>query len=147
MTILIIRVTTQNDPFTNVPLSRTAQFIINSGGGPYYRWNRGGLPLAGGVQAMLDAEADSLYVDASTSGLPATGEEIAQAESRSWFVTNGGAVTAIFGGTVTQLDANITNLIAAMFPGATAAQRTQMRYALMAGVLACRGYANGEGLV
>lgn len=147
MTILIIRITTQNDLDTGLPVSRTAQFIINNAGGVYYRYDRGGLPLVGGVQAMLDAEEAQLWQEASAKGQLATGEEIAQAESRAWFVANAGAVTAIFGGTVAQLDTNLATLLTAMFPSATSGQRTQMRYALMAGLLTCRSYANGEGLV
>lgn len=147
MTIEIIRVTTQKDFDTGQPVSRTAEFIINSGGGPWYHWFRGGLPLSGGVQAMLNAEEADLYTQASTGGQLATDTEIAWGDSRAWFVANSGAVTAIFGGTVTQMDTNLTNLIAAMFPSATANQRTQMRYALMAGLLTCRSYANQEGLL
>lgn len=147
MTIEIIRVSITNDPFTGSPAGRVAEFIINSGGGPFYHWFRGGLPLTGGIQAMLNAEEADLYAGASAAGQLATDMEIAWADSRAWFVANSGAVTAIFGGTVTAMDTNLTNLIAAMFPSATANQRTQMRYALMAGLLTCRSYANQEGLL
>lgn len=147
MTIEIIRVMTVNDPFTGQPASRSTDFIINSGGGAWYRWSRGGLPLQGNVQTILNAEEADLYTSASTGGQLATDTEIAWADSRAWFAANSGAVTAIFGGTVSQMDTNLANLITAMFPSATANQRIQMRYALMAGLLTCRSYANQEGLL
>lgn len=146
MTIQIIKVTTDYDFFTGEPATRTAHFTIVSGG-PVYSYSRGGLPLTGGVQAILDAEEASLYAEAAANGVLATGEEIAQAEGRAWFLANSGAVTAIFGGTVATMDTSVTALVLAIFPAATANQRTQMRYALMAGLLTCRCYANGEGLV
>lgn len=146
MTISIIKITADPDFFTGEPFNRTAHFTIVSGG-PVYSYSRGGLPLTGGVQAKLDAEEASLYAEAAANGVLATGEEIAQAEGRAWFLANSAAVTAIFGGTVATMDSSLGTLLTAMFPAATANQRTQMRYALMAGLLTCRCYANGEGLV
>lgn len=147
MTIQIIKITTSNDPDTGAPLNRTAHFTITDGGGTVYKFSRGGLPMTGGVQAMLDAEEADLWTQAVANGVLATAEEIAQAESRAWFTANGPAITAIFGGTAAQLDTGLSTLLTALFPAATANQRTQMRYALMAGLLTCRCYANGEGLL
>lgn len=146
MTIQIIKIITNNDGETGEPLNRTAMFTITAGGS-VYSWSRGGIPLTGGVQAFLDAEEAQLWAEAQAGGELATDEEIAQAQGRAWFVSNSAAVTAIFGGTVAAMDTSLTSLITAMFPAATANQRTQMRYALMAGLLTCRCYANGEGLL
>lgn len=146
MTIQIIKITTDDD-FDGHPASRTAYFTIQSGTGTVYSYSRGGLPLTGGVQGLLDAEEADLYAQASASGNVATAVELEMAADRAWFIANAGAVTAIFGGTVTGMDAGLTTLLTAMFPSATAGQKNNLRWALMAGLLTCRTYANQEGLV
>lgn len=147
MIILIIKTSIENNRDTGNPAARRVDFVIDNNDLIWYKWSRGNLPLTGDVQALLDMEAAELYAAASTNGRLATGEEIAQAQSRAWFTANSGAVMAIFGGTIEAQSTTVTNLVTAMFPSATAIQRTQMRYALMAGLLTCRCYANGEGLV
>lgn len=141
MTIKIIRVFTVAETET-----RHADFIIDNGDEAWYRWSRGGLSPTNGVLAMLEAEESTLYAAAVAAGNLATNEEIAQAKSRAWFVANSGAVSAIFGSDVETLNTNVATLMTALFPSATANQRTQMRYALMSGLLTCRCYANGGGI-
>lgn len=147
MTILIIKITIDKDPFTGEVSGRTAQFIINNGTDPWYWYARGTLPLEGAILPVLQAEEAELYTGAVANGRLATGEEMQQAFSRAWFAANSGAVTAIFGNGIDALDTGLAALMTALFPTATATQRNQMRWALMAGLLTCRCYANGEGLV
>lgn len=147
MTILIIRITIDKDPITEEPSGRTAHFIIDNDDEVWYWYAYGGLPLTGGVLAILEAEEATLYAAAVAGGRLATAEEIQQAYSRAWFAANSGAAAAIFGNGVDTLDTGVAALMTALFPGATTAQRNQMRWAIMAGLLTCRCYANGEGLV
>lgn len=146
MTIKIIKITINNDEQGN-PEGRTAQFIINNGADPWYWYAMGGMPLEGAILPVLEAQEAALYTEAAANGQLATDEEKQQAFSRAWFTANSGAVTAIFGNGVETLDTGVAALMTALFPTATAAQRNQMRWALMAGLLTCRCYANGEGLV
>lgn len=147
MTIQIIKVVTVDDFETGEPMSRTATFIINSQGGPWYAWSRGGLPLTGNVQSLLDAEEAQLYTQASTGGQLATTYEISLADARAWYVSNAGAKADIFDTTVAQLNTNITNLVNASFPTASAAVKTGWIRTLMSGLLNTRSYTFEKELV
>jgi hypothetical protein len=139
MTIQIIKVTILSDPETGQPASRTADFIIASGG-PFYRWSRGGLPLVGNVQTMLEAEEAQLWQEASASGRLATKYDISLADARAWYVANPGAKAAVFDKTVDQLNTDITNLINASFPSLGATAKTAWVHTLMSGLLSTRAY-------
>lgn len=147
MTIQIIRVTITTDPDTGEPTGRAAQFIINSGGGAWYLWGVAGLPLTGGVQAMLEADEAAHYAQALASGQLASDYDISLAEGRSWYVSNPGAKTDVFDTTVATLHTNITNLVNASFPAASAAVKTGWVRAIMAGLLTTRAYTFEKDLV
>lgn len=147
MTIQIIRITVINDFETGEPASRAADFIIFSGGGSIYRWGRGGLPLVGGVQAMLEAEEAQLYAEASANGQLASNFDLSLADARSWYVSNPGAKADVFDTSVAQLNTNIVNLVNAIAPTAPAAAKTGLVWALMAGLLNTRSYTLEKDLV
>lgn len=147
MSIQIVRILDVPNPDTGELQSRTTQIIINGGGTLYY-WAVGGLPTSGGLQSILDSRESEFLTAAIASGArqPTPGE-IELAEARAWFVSNPQSVSSIFGGTVSDVDANLVALINALHPSATGPQKTGLRYALMAGIIACRTYANVEGLI
>lgn len=147
MGIQIIKVTVNNDSETGVPTSRTAHFTIQSGTGTMYSWSRSGLPLTGGVQALLDAEEAALYADASSSGNVATAFDISLAEARAWYVANGGAKADVFDKSVAQLHTDITAMVNASFPSASAAVKTGWVRTLMSGLLCTRSYTFEKGLI
>lgn len=82
--IKIIKIITTIDLIENT--SRTATFTIQENGGAIYWYARGGLPLSGDIQVMLDAEAEDLYDAAEAKGQLATDREIYLAEGRQWFI-------------------------------------------------------------
>lgn len=147
MTIQIIKVSTENDWETGEPANRTAHFTIQSGGGIVYSWSMGGLPLTGGVQAMLEAEETQLYAEASASGNVATPAELEMAGARAWYVANPGTKAAVFDKTVAQENTDITALIAASFPSASAAVKAGWLQLLMSSLLDTRVNAHDRDLV
>lgn len=146
MAIQIIKVTTDPDFFTGEPGSRTAHFTIVSGG-PVYSYSRGGLPLTGGVQAMLDAEEAALYAEAAANGVLATGEDLEIAGARAWYVSNPGTKAAVFDKTIAQEVTDITALISASFPSASAAVKAGWLQLLMSSLLDTRVNAHDRDLV
>lgn len=146
MTIQIIRVSTQNDPDTGQPLSRSVTFTI-SDGTTTYLWGRGGLPLTGGVQALLNAEEPELWASASAGGTLATDYDISLAQARAWYVSNPGSKADVFDKTVDQLNADITSLVNTSFPSASAAIKTGWVRTLMSGLLVTRSFTFERNLV
>ncbi len=145
MAIQIIKITIDNDFDTGEPASRTAHYTIRSGGGVIYKGVRGGLPLAGAVQPMLDAEA--LYADALAGGNVATAAEIEMAGARAWYVSNPGTKAAVFDKTVAQEVTDITAMLAASFPTASAAVKAGWLQLLMSSLLDTRVNAHDRDLV
>lgn len=145
MTIQIIKITTDDD-FDGQPASRTAYFTVQSGTGTVYSYSRGGLPLTGGVQPMLDAEEAGLYAQASASGNVATATELELAGARAYYVSNAGMKTAVFDKSVAQSDTDITGLVASI-TGLNAAQRTGLKQLLISALLDTRVNAHDRGLI
>lgn len=147
MTIQIIKVTIMYNSETGEPVSRTADFIISNGGGTIYKWSRGGIPLTGGVQAFLEAEEAALWADAQAGGHLASDFDISLAQARMWYVQNPGAKADVFDKTVEQLNTDITALVNASFPAASAAVKTGWVRTLMSGLLVTRSYTFERDLV
>lgn len=147
MTILITKVMTMPDPFTGQPASRAANFIINNGADPWYSYSKGGLPLEGAIQPMLNAEETELYAAAVVNGRLATLGEIALAESRAWYLANPGAKADVFDKTVAQMHTDITAMVNVSFPSASAAVKTGWIRTLMSSLLDTRYNAFEKGLV
>lgn len=145
MTIQIIKITTDDD-FDGQPASRTAYFTIQSGTGTVYSYSRGGLPLTGGVQGLLDAEEAGLYAQASASGNVATATELELAGARAYYVSNPGMKTAVFDKSVAQSDTDITGLVASI-SGLSPAQRTGLKQLLISALLDTRVNAHDRGLI
>lgn len=146
MTIQIIKIVINDDLETGEPSNRTAYFTIQSGTGTVYSWSRGGLPLTGGIQALLDAEEAQLFADASAAGKVATATELELAGARAYYVSNPGMKTAVFDKSVAQSDTDITGLVASI-SGLNAAQRTGLKQLLISALLDTRVNAHDRGLI
>lgn len=147
MTIQIIKITINNDGETGEPLNRTAMFTITAGGGAVYSWSRGGIPLTGGVQAFLDAEEAQLWTEASTTGNLATATELEIAGARAWYLANAGAKADVFDKSVAQMVTDITAMVNASFPSASAAIKTGWIRTLVSSLLDTRVNAHDRDLV
>lgn len=146
MTIQIIKITTDDD-FDGQPASRTAYFTIQSGTGTVYSYSRGGLPLTGGVQGLLDAEEAGLYAQASASGNVATATELELAGARAHYVSDPGMKAAVFDKTVALTVTDITAMVNASFPSASAAVKTGWIRTLVSSLLDTRVNAHDRGLI
>jgi len=146
MTISIIQVRVQDNSEFNLPNTRTADFIITQNAVSWF-FSKGGFALTGAMQGILDATEADLWIEANAAQIPVTAFHTELANWRAWFVANPSAKAAIFDGTPDDLNTGLTTLLLAVLPLATAGQRTQMRYALMAGLAGVRLYAVEMGLI
>lgn len=146
MTISIIKITINNDGETGEPLNRSASFTISSGGAVYF-WSKGGLPLTGGIQVLLDAEEAEMWAEAQASGRLATATELEIAGARAWYLSAPGTKAAVFDKTVAQEVTDITALINSSFPSASAAVKAGWLQLLMSSLLDTRVNAHDRDLV
>jgi hypothetical protein len=129
-----------------LPDQRTVSFIIYENSGPIYWYSRGGLPLEGNIQDMLEAEAESLYAGAVANDRLATDGEIALAESREWYIAHPNAI-GIFNQSIDDLDTQVHDLVWAIIPTASGADKQGLYLLLMNSILVSRIYVFGEGLL
>lgn len=122
--------------------------IIITSGGVSYLFTRGGLPLTGNLQTILEAEEASLWEAAESKGVLATDTDLEIAAAIAWYKANGGAKTDVFDKTVLQLVTDITVMVTASFPPPiSAAVRTGWIRTLMSSLLDTRVNGRDRDLV
>lgn len=131
---------------TNQPVSRAVKIYITDGTDAYI-YGVGGLPLTGSLQTVLNGMETELYTEASANGVVPTSTDEAIVEAIQWYLANGGAKSDVFDKPLAQLHTDITAMVAASFPSASAAVRTGWVRTLMSGLLDTRVNAHDRELV
>lgn len=143
MTIEILETRVVNDP-AGQPTTHHADIIITSGPNSYLL-GVGGLPLTGDLQAILDAREGELWTSAEAMGRAVPSGTQMQSGARAWFAANSGAL-ALFDLSISELETEINNLVDALLPLATAANRTKQKRLLTGLAIAVRVLVKREGL-
>lgn len=113
------------------PDTRFAQILITDGVTNYIL-GVGGLPLNGNLQPILDANAAQLWIDAVANNFLATDADLSLADGINWFNDNP-ATKQLFTLSLTDLETvQINPLVDALFPSASAANRTKTKKLWMA---------------
>lgn len=127
---------------TGEPNHRTATIYITNGTTPYM-YVKGGLDESGDLQTLLNGIEAELYAAAVASGTVPTPKEQAKADRLIWLAGNPSA-KQIFTLSSVALEAEITALVDAIIPTATAANRTKLKRLLMGNALVSRESVAGE---
>lgn len=146
MAIVILSKSFNIDPMTNAQVSRNAYFYISSGAEAYV-YNAGSLSLTGSLQTILNGMEAQLFTDAQASGTLPTSTEIEIVGAIQWYLSAPGTKAAVFDKTVAQEVTDITALIAASFPTASAAVKAGWLQLLMSSLLDTRVNAHDRDLV
>jgi len=146
MTIIqLSKPSTTTDPDTGEPLSRAVTFYISNNGEAYI-YNRGGLPLEGNVQTMLEAEEAELFLAAQANGVLPTATQIEIVGAILYYQANPGMKAAVFDKSITQTALDVTALVNSI-SGLGVAQKAGLVQILMSSLLDTRVNAHDRNLV
>lgn len=146
MTIVILKKTTDYNPDTGQPSGRGVTVWI-SNGTTNYVMQVGGLALTGNLQTILNGMEGDLWGLTQSGGVLATSTENEIAGAIQWYTSAPGTKAAVFDKTVAQEVTDITALIAASFPTASAAVKAGWLQLLMSSLLDTRVNAHDRDLV
>lgn len=146
MTITILKKVIDNDLNTGLPASRGVTIHIDDGATAYVM-EVGNLALTGNLQTILNGMEGDLWTEVQQSGVLATPTENEIAGAILWYISAPGTKAAVFDKTVAQEVIDITALIAASFPVASAAVKAGWLQLLMSGLLDTRVNAHDRDLV
>lgn len=132
MTIEILETRTENDFQTGQPVSRWVRIAIDGWDLP-----KGGLPLAGNLQTILNAQEAELLAIAQARNIPVPEDIKARSGAKQWFIDNPNAMQ-IFTLSIADLQTEIYTLVDAIIPTATAGNRTRLKLLLMGLAVAVR---------
>jgi hypothetical protein len=142
MTIVILDTRIDSGALQGVPDTRGVTLWISDGADNYIT-QRGGLPLTGDLLPALVADEANIWADAVAGGLLATAKENAKADRLLYLTANPGAM-AIFDLSLADVESNVSALVDAIIPAATAANRTKLKRVLAVGILVNRESVAGE---
>lgn len=144
--IIIMKKTITLDPITNQPVSRAVSIYITDGA-TAYTYDVGGLALTGNLQTILNGMEADLWPEAVGSGAVATETDREIVNAIQWYIANPGTKAAVFDKTVAQEAIDITAMINASFPTASAAVKAGWLQLLMSSLLDTRVNAHDRDLV
>jgi hypothetical protein len=134
------------NPQTGQVTQRTA-YIWISDGSTSYMMSVGSLPVEGALMTVLNGMESELWPQAVAGGQLPTPVETEIAGAIQWYQANAGTKAAVFDKSVAQEVTDITALIAASFPSASAAVKAGWLQLLMSSLLDTRVNAHDRGLV
>lgn len=143
--IIIMKKTITLD-FNGQPVARAVSIYITDGA-TAFTYDVGGLPLTGSLQTALNEMEAELWPEAQANGAVATETDREIVNAIQWYISNPGTKVAVFDKTVAQEVTDITALIAASFPSASAAVKTGWLQLLMSALLDTRVNAHDRDLV
>lgn len=131
---------------SNDPPTRVAYFWISNGTDSYV-YTKVGLPEAGNLQTVLNGMEAELWTLAAANGQLPTETETAIVEAVQFYIANPGTKADVFDKSATQLAADITAMVNASFPSASAAVKTGWIRTLMSSLFDTRVNAHDRDLV
>lgn len=144
--IVILKHVLDSGAVVGVPDTRGVTIWISDGTTAYVM-QVGNLALTGNLQTIMNGMETDLWTMVTTNGVLATATENEIASAIQWYVANPGTKVAVFDKTITQENTDITALIAASFPTASAAVKAGWLQLLMSSLLDTRVNAHDRDLV